>query len=144
MACQAAWTAAFRRPRHDVRWIERGVVSEAQKAEAYVRATVFAMPSRHETFGHTYLEAWTAWRPVIAGDIPPLREVVRDGVDGLCVPQEPAAIARAILALLGDPLRARRMAEAGRLRVQERWTWEKVAERTEGAYAAAITNAATA
>ena len=141
---QAAWTAAFRRPRHDVRWIERGVVSEAQKAEAYVRATVFAMPSRHETFGHTYLEAWTAWRPVIAGDIPPLREVVRDGVDGLCVPQEPAAIARAILALLGDPLRARRMAEAGRLRVQERWTWEKVAERTEGAYAAAITNAATA
>jgi len=138
---QDAWNARFARRRRDERWVDRAVVSEDAKAEAYARATVFAMPSRHETFGHTYLEAWTAWRPVIAGDIPPLREVVRDGVDGLVVPQEPAAIARAILALLGDPLRARRMAEAGRMRVQELWTWEKVAERTERAYAAAAARA---
>jgi glycosyltransferase involved in cell wall biosynthesis len=138
---QDAWNARFERRRPDQRWVDRAVVSEDAKAEAYARATVFAMPSRHETFGHTYLEAWSAWRPVIAGDIPPLREVVRDGVDGLIVPQEPAAIARAILALLGDPLRARRMAEAGRMRVQELWTWEKVAERTERAYAAAAARA---
>src|SRR5437773_3033404 len=134
---QAAWTARFEPLRRDERWVDRGVVSEEAKAEAYARATIFAMPSRHETFGHTYLEAWSAWRPVIAGDIPPLREVVRDGVDGLVVAQEPGAIARAILALLGDPVRARRMAEAGRLKVQEQWTWDRVAERTERAYLAA-------
>src|SRR5207302_542466 len=91
------WEAHWYRTRGE-RWVDRAVVSEDAKAEAYARATVFAMPSRHETFGHTYLEAWSAWRPVIAGDIPPLREVVRDGVDGLIVPQDPAAIARAILA----------------------------------------------
>ena len=113
------------------------MVSEEAKAEAYARTTILAMPSRHETFGQTYLEAWSAWRPVIAGDIPPLREVVRDGVDGLVVAQEPGAIARAILALLCDPVRARRMAEAGRLKVQEQWTWDRVAERTERAYLAA-------
>src|SRR5205823_8141708 len=118
-------------------WVDRGVVSEEAKAEAYARATIFAMPSRHETFGQTYLEAWSAWRPVIAGDIPPLREVVRDGVDGLVVAQEPDAIARAILALLGDTTRARRMGESGRFRLQEKWTWELVAERTERAYEAA-------
>ena len=134
---QAAWTARFEPLRRDERWVDRGVVSEEAKAEAYARATIFAMPSRHETFGQTYLEAWSAWRPVIAGDIPPLREVVRDGVDGLVVAQEPGAIARAILALLGDPVRARRMAEAGRLKVQEQWTWDRVAERTERAYLAA-------
>ena len=134
---QSAWTARFEPLRRDERWVDRGVVSEEAKAEAYARATIFAMPSRHETFGQTYLEAWSAWRPVIAGDIPPLREVVRDGVDGLVVAQEPGAIARAILALLGDPVRARRMAEAGRLKVQEQWTWDRVAERTERAYLAA-------
>ena len=122
---------------NDDRWIERGVVSENDKAEAYARATVFAMPSVHETFGHTYLEAWYAWRPVIAGDIPPIREIVRDGIDGLIVSQDPDAIARAILVLLGDPLRARRMGESGRFRLQERWTWPLVAERTEIAYEAA-------
>jgi len=97
----------------------------------------------HETFGHTYLEAWYAWRPVIAGDIPALREVVRDGVDGLVVPQQPDAIARAILTLLGDTLRARRMGESGRFRLQEKWTWDLVAERTERAYEAARERAAT-
>ena len=134
---QDSWTARFRPRWRDERWAERGVVSEPEKAEAFARATVFAMPSAHETFGHTYLEAWNAWRPVIAGDIPPVREVVRDGVDGFCVPQKPAAIARAILTLLGDPARARQMGESGRRRLEERWTWKLVAARTESAYTAA-------
>ena len=86
---QNAWTARFERRFNDDRWIDRGIVSEAEKAEAYARATIFAMPSIHETFGHTYLEAWYAWRPVIAGDIPALREMVREGIDGLVVAQEP-------------------------------------------------------
>ena len=135
---QDSWTARFERRWRDERWIDRGVVSEEEKAEAFARATVFAMPSVHETFGHTYLEAWYAWRPVIAGDIPPVREIVRDGIDGLIVAQEPGAIARAIVTLLGDPLRARRMGESGRFRLQQKWTWELVAERTERAYEDAI------
>ncbi len=130
-------------PLVDPRWDEPGVVSEEAKAAAYARATIFCMPSEHETFGHTYLEAWCARRPVIAGDIPPLREVVRDGVDGLHARNEPAAIARAILELLGDPALARRMGEAGRARVAERWTWTGVAERTEAAYADAIARGAS-
>jgi glycosyltransferase involved in cell wall biosynthesis len=134
---QSAWTARFLPQWRDRRWIERGIVSEEEKAEAYARATVFAMPSVHETFGFAYLEAWYAWRPVIAGDIPPLREIVRDGVDGLVVAQDPDAVARAVLALLGDPVRARRMGESGRFRLQERWTWDLVAERTERAYESA-------
>lgn len=125
-------------PLADPRWVEPGVVSEDAKAAAYVRATIFCMPSEHETFGHTYLEAWLARRPVIAGDIPPLREIVRDGVDGLHARNEPAAIARAILRLLGDPALARRMGEAGRARVNERWTWATIAERTEAAYTDAL------
>jgi glycosyltransferase involved in cell wall biosynthesis len=138
---QPAWYARFRTPPRDPRWIERDVVSESEKAEAYARATIFAMPSEHETFGHTYLEAWMAGLPVIAGDIAPLREVVREGVDGLHAANEPVAIARAILALLAEPERARWMGVQGRERVLREFTWPVVAKRTELAYIAAVTAA---
>lgn len=135
---QAAWNAFLDRGVRDPRWIDRGIVSEADKAESYARATVFAMPSEHETFGFTYLEAWSAGLPVIAGDIPPLREVVREGIDGLHVRNEPRAIADAILELLRDPERARRMGTAGRERVSRDFSWPAVARRTEVAYSAAV------
>jgi glycosyltransferase involved in cell wall biosynthesis len=135
---QAAWNAAFDRGLHDPRWIDRGVATEQEKAEAFARATIFAMPSEHETFGHTYLEAWTAGLPVIAGDIAPLREVVREGIDGLHVRSEPRAIAGAILALLRDPDRARRMGAAGRERLAREFSWPLVAKRTQAAYLAAV------
>ena len=135
---QRAWHDRFDGAPRDPRWVELGVVDERAKAEAYARATVLAMPSEHETFGQTYLEAWSVGRPVIAGDIPPLREVVREGVDGLHAANEPGAIARAILRILSDPDAARRMGEAGRARLGERWTWPLVAERTEAAYRSAL------
>ncbi|MDP9245346.1 MAG: glycosyltransferase family 4 protein [Chloroflexota bacterium] len=124
-------------PLSDGRWSEPGVVSEAVKADAFARCTMFAMPSEHETFGHTYLEAWCAGRPVIAGDIAPLREVVREGKDGVHVSTDPRAIADAILALLADPARAAAMGASGYLRVREHYTWPAVAARTEAAYVAA-------
>ena len=124
-------------PLSDARWSEPGIVSEARKAEAYACATMLAMPSDHETFGHTYLEAWCAGRPVIAGDIAPLREVVREGIDGLHAKNEPHAIADAILAVLGDPARATAMGAAGRARARERFTWPAIAALTEAAYRAA-------
>jgi len=135
---QAAWDAFLDRGLHDPRWIDRGVATESEKAEAYARATIFAMPSDHETFGQTYLEAWSAGLPVIAGDIAPLREVVREGIDGLHVRNEPRAIADAILTLLRDPERARRMGAAGRERVSHDFSWPAVGKRTETAYLAAI------
>lgn len=126
-------------PLRDPRWSEPGVVSEAAKLEAYARCAMFCMPSSHETFGLGYLEAWSAGRPVIAGDIAPLREVVRDGIDGLHAANEPKAIAAAIRVLLDDPAAAERMGASGRARVAERWTWDRIAERTEAAYASAVT-----
>lgn len=135
---QPAWTARFAEPMRDPRWTERAIVSEEEKAAAFARATIFAMPSDHETFGHAYLEAWLAGLPVIAGDIPPLHEVVRDNVDGLHARNEPFGVAVAILALLRDPERARRMGESGRQRALREFTWPAVAKRTERAYESAL------
>ena len=119
-------------------------MSEEEKATAFARATVFAMPSEHETFGHTYLEAWMAGLPVIAGDIAPLREVVREGIDGLHARNDPRAIADAILALLRDPEGARRMGASGRARALAEFSWPAVAKKTEAAYHLARTRSRAA
>jgi glycosyltransferase involved in cell wall biosynthesis len=138
---QAAWTARFAPAPRDPRWEDLGVVSEDAKAMAYARASIFAMPSDHETFGHTYLEAWCAGLPVIAGDIAPLREIVREGVDGLHVRNDPRPIADAILALLRDPKRAAAMGASGRARIESEFTWTNVASKTEAAYRSSIERA---
>lgn len=138
---QGAWNARFSAGPRDPRWEELGVVSEDAKAMAYARASIFAMPSDHETFGHTYLEAWRAGLPVIAGDIAPLREIVREGVDGLHARNDPHSIAEAILALIRDPKRAAAMGESGRARVESDFTWPIVAKKTEAAYRSSIERA---
>ena len=135
---QSAWNARLGAAPRDPRWQDLSVVSEDVKATAFARSTIFAMPSEHETFGLTYLEAWAAGLPVIAGDIPPLREVVREGIDGLHARNEAHAVAAAILALLRDPAAAKRMGESGRERAAREYTWPAVAKRTEAAYHAAL------
>ena len=74
---------------------------------------------------------------MIAGDIAPLREVVRDGIDGLHAANDPRALAGAILALLADPVRAAAMGASGHARVRERFAWPVIAAKTEAAYEAA-------
>jgi glycosyltransferase involved in cell wall biosynthesis len=96
------------------------------------------MPSRHETFGLGYLEAWLHGKPVIGGDIPALRDVIDDGDDGLVVQQRVADVSRAILRLLDDPASARAMGERGRAKVAARWSWDAVMDRVEAAYAIAV------
>jgi glycosyltransferase involved in cell wall biosynthesis len=99
------------------------------------------MPSRHETFGLGYLEAWLHGRPVIGGDIPPLREVIDHGVDGLLVRQHADDVARAVLRLLDDPQLRGAMGASGRAKVAARWDWDLVVDRLESAYARATSAA---
>jgi glycosyltransferase involved in cell wall biosynthesis len=68
--------------------------------------------------------------PVVATAVEAVPEIVVQGETGLLVPpRDPAAIADACAALLGDPGRARRMGEAGRARVAERFGWDHAAAR---------------
>lgn len=88
-----------------------------------------------ETFGMALCEALACARPVIASNWAGYREVVIDGESGLVVPmQDPAALAAAIERLLDDPELARRLAQQGRQRVHQLFTWEAVTDRVEAAY----------
>jgi glycosyltransferase involved in cell wall biosynthesis len=122
----------------DDRVIHLENASATDKDAALEASSLFAMPSRHETFGLGYLEAWLHGKPVIGGDIPALREVIADGVDGLVVRQRADEVARAILRLLDDPPGAHAMGERGRAKVAARWSWDAVIDRVEAAYATAV------
>ena len=99
------------------------------------------MPSLHETFGIGYLEAWLHERPVVGGDIPPLREVIAHGVDGFCVRQRADDVASAIQRLLDDPALRSAMGRAGAAKLREKWDWDRVIDRVEEAYARALAHA---
>ncbi|MBE0477485.1 MAG: glycosyltransferase family 4 protein [Coriobacteriia bacterium] len=96
-----------------------GAVSPAAPYTA--RLDVLAVPSLSEGLGHSAMEGMALGVPVVASRVGGLPEVVEDGVTGLLVPpSDPNALAGAILTLLADPERARRMGEAGRVRAAER------------------------
>lgn len=110
--------------------------SGEEKSAALDACDVFAMPSRHETFGLGYLEAWLHRKPVIGCDIPPMREVI--GEHGLLVPQRPVELAAAITRLIEDEPLRRAMGEGGHAKVLERWHWDRVMDRVEAAHRRAL------
>jgi glycosyltransferase involved in cell wall biosynthesis len=124
----------------DDRIIEIERASSDEKSAALDACSLYAMPSLHETFGIGYLEAWLHEKPVIGGDIPPLREVIDHGRDGLVVRQRVEDIAGVVAALLDDPELRTRMGQAGAAKLAERWNWDAVMDRVEAAYERAMSS----
>jgi len=104
-----------------------GVVQGEHKQDMLAASDLFVLPSRVDSFGIVYLEAWANGVPVIgcrAGGVP---DVIDDGQDGLLVPfGEVAALAAAIDGLLADPGRRRAMGARGQARVESRYTWDRI------------------
>ena len=78
---------------------------------------VFCLASLHEGRPVALMEALALGLPVVATDVGGNREVVEPGREGTLVPpSRPAALASALLAILGDSERRRAMAGAARAR----------------------------
>ncbi|MCC2980707.1 glycosyltransferase family 4 protein [Sphingomonas sp. IC4-52] len=100
-----------------------GSVDEAELAEAYARADVFALPSSKEGFGIVYLEAWARGLPVVGSCFGGAGEVIDDGIDGITVdPVDVPALTRALERLLHDPSLAQQMGATGRRKVEQRYS----------------------
>jgi glycosyltransferase involved in cell wall biosynthesis len=85
----------------------------ARAAAVVVPVLRTAMTERH-TSPLKAFEALAAGRPLVISDLPSSREIVRDGETALLVPPgDAAALAAALLRLLGDPDLARRLGESG-------------------------------
>lgn len=94
--------------------------------ELLAAADLFAFPSLYEGLPGAVIEAMALGLPVVAADIPPLREVVEPDRSALLVPPgEPAALASAIDDMLFDRERARTFGRRGRALFEERFTLER-------------------
>jgi glycosyltransferase involved in cell wall biosynthesis len=114
------------------RFRQIGRVSDAELWALYAGAALFAFPSLHEGFGLPVLEAMAAGAPVVASDIPAIREVA--GAAALLVPPGDAgAWTGAIEALLADGPRRAEMVDQGRRRA-ELFSWAATAASTLEVY----------
>jgi glycosyltransferase involved in cell wall biosynthesis len=104
-----------------------GAVPHDEVAEVLRSAAVCALPSRTEGSPRAVLEAMACCTAVVVSDIPALREVVDDGVDGLTAdPTSPEQWSDQITRLLLDGALRERLGAAGRervLRQHEFGTW---------------------
>ncbi len=121
----------------DRRVVETGVVGEQEKADLYAACDALCVPSRAESFGLSYFEAWLYGKPVVGLDIPALREVI-GGSGGGVLADDPApnAIAAAIMRLLGDEELRRAMGTRGK-RLAETYRPCVAAQRVAALYAEA-------
>ena len=99
----------------------RLIGERSDAASLLAAADIVVCPSRSEGFPQVPLHAQAAGIPVVATAVGGQSEVVLDGQTGLLVgPENPAALARAIERLIGDPALRRRLGAAGRARLEER------------------------
>jgi glycosyltransferase involved in cell wall biosynthesis len=88
---------------------------------------VVVLSSRNEGTPVALIEALAAGRPVVATDVGGVRHVVQNGETGwLCGPGDPDALARLLRRVIAQPEPSGRLAEAGRLRVAERFGYERL------------------
>lgn len=118
----------------DHRIIRLGSVDLQTKTDALAACTLLCVPSTQESFGGVYTEAWSFAKPVIGCDIPAVAEVISQGVDGFLVPQESQSIAETICQVLLANNLAASLGIAGQRKVEEKFTWQRLAEKTEQIY----------
>ena len=117
-----------------VRWVP-DALPRTEVVQLLSHAAVLVCPSVYEPFGLVNVEAMGCEAPVVASAVGGIPEIVVHGETGLLVPPaDPAALAAAINELLADPARARRMGQAGRARVLDRFSWPAIARRTVELY----------
>jgi glycosyltransferase involved in cell wall biosynthesis len=115
-----------------------GRLTREQLAQHYSAAEIAVVPSLYEGFGIPAAEAMACGTPVVATTGGALPEVVGDA--GILVPPARAdALATAIRQLLHDKQAQRRLSEAGKKKVKEKFNWEQAARKTLEVYQEVIT-----
>ena len=111
---------------------------DAALVHAYRKAMCVVLPSVYtnmygqetnvpELLGQTLLEGMACGAPAICTDVASMPEVVEDGVTGFVVPaHDPAALGQKLRWLGEHPREAKKMGEAARQRVLDKFTWPRV------------------
>ena len=126
--------ARITRLRLDARVALAGPTGQAGLLEEYGRASAFCLPCRvldngdRDGIPNVLVEAMACGVPVVTTPVSGIPELVRDGENGLLVPpDDPEALAAAILRLRDDPALRGRLGEAGRETVRARFDGDRLA-----------------
>lgn len=116
-------------------FVFEGPLPAADLARLYRASRVLLVPSAYEGLPMVILEALQQGVPCVATRVSGHPEVIRQGENGILVSVDrPHEMADAALQILEDPALARRMGEAGRTVVAERFTLERQTEEYLGLY----------
>jgi glycogen(starch) synthase len=111
-----------------------GFVPHERVPAVLAAADLLVLPSFYEELGTVLIEALQAGLPCVATRVGGIPEAVDDGETGLLVaPGDPAALARAIDAVLGDGELAARLAAGARRRAPD-YDWTSVVARVHELY----------
>jgi glycosyltransferase involved in cell wall biosynthesis len=111
-----------------------GPMGPAELLQEYRSAGALCMPCRvleqdRDGIPNVLVEAMAAGAPVVATPVSGIPELVDDAVNGLLVPpDDPEAVADALIRLHEDPALAERLAAEGRRTVRERFDGERLAQ----------------
>ncbi|HUW23175.1 MAG TPA: glycosyltransferase [bacterium] len=103
---------------------------DSEKSDLFASCDIFAMPSRVESFGIAYLEAWASGKPVIGCRIGAVASLIEQGKDGILVEYDnEQELASAILRLLTYEGLRRKLGENGRKKACGKYTWDIITKR---------------
>jgi D-inositol-3-phosphate glycosyltransferase len=112
-----------------------GAVARDEMPRWYRSADLVVCASWYEPFSVSPLEAMASGVPVVATAVGGFRDTVVDGLTGILVPpRDPATLARAMRALLADPIRRMGYAAAALDRARQCYAWERVTRRLAAEY----------
>lgn len=110
-----------------------------KKAIVFNSIDILVLPSHNESFGIVFLEAWSCKKPVIGVSIGAVRDVIRDGEDGLLMEMDnEASLAEKLKTLIEDGQLRKTMGENGFVKVKENYTWDIITARLRQCYIDAI------
>lgn len=116
-----------------------GFLSEEELTAELASAKLLVAPSLGgESFGMVLTRAYACATPVVASDIPGYREVLDESAGVAVPPGDAEALEQAVIGLLEDEPRRRRMGEAAIEIARERYDWYDIAKRLLSIYELAI------
>jgi len=122
-------------PATQQRILRLGLVSGQDKQDLLAATDVFALPSRIDSFGIVYLEAWAYRKPVVGAQAGGVPDVIAHDRDGQLVRfGNTDELAASIARLLMDPGLAADLGQAGRAKVEQQYTWDRIVQLTYNIY----------
>jgi len=103
---------------------------DSEKPDLFASCDIFAMPSKVESLGIAYLEAWASGKPVIGCRIGAVASLIEQGKDGILVEYgNYHELASAILKLMGNEDLRRKLGGNGKKKACGKYTWDIITRR---------------